>query len=108
MNAPLLKPFEWVGKSDQADTGRYVMLSNIRDLASGVALAPQLVERSQLQRENGEAPIIDGNEEFRFTRFSIAAMLVIEGYIDEHFDDMADGAAARRQETARNARGGAA
>lgn len=108
MNAPLLKPFEWVGKSDQADTGRYVMLSNIRDLAAGVALALKVVERSQLQRENGEAPIIDGNDEFRFTRLSIAAMNVIEGYVDDHFDDMADSAAAQRQAAVRSGRGDAA
>lgn len=95
--APLFKPFEWVGKSDQADSGRYTMLSNIRDLVSGTSLALQLIERSDLQRERGDAPIIDGADALRFTRMSIAAMSVIEGYIDEHFDDMSDSGATRRQ-----------
>lgn len=88
--AHAFKPFEWVSPNHQADTGRYTMLSNIRDLASGVALALQLVERAELQNESGAAPIIDGPAALRFTRMSIAAMSVIEGYIDEHFDDMDD------------------
>lgn len=73
------------------------MLSDIRDLASGVALALQLIERSDLQKENGNVPIIDGVDSLRFTRMSIAAMNVIEGYIDDHFDNMSDRGAERRQ-----------
>lgn len=95
--APLFKSFEWVGDPDQVDTGRYTMLSNIRDLASGVALALQIVERSALQKEIGDAPIIDGAAVVRFTRMSIAAMNVIECSIDEHFDDMSDRGAERRR-----------
>lgn len=95
--APLFRAFEWVGERDRVNTGNYTMLSNIRDLASGVALALQLVERSALQEEIGKAPIIDGPAAVRFTRMSIAAMNVIEGYIDEHFDDMSDSGAERRR-----------
>lgn len=94
---PLFRAFEWVGEIDQVDTGRYAMLSNIRDLASGVALALQIIERSDLQKESGGAPIIDGPAALRFTRMSIAAMNVIEGYIDDHFDNMSDRGAERRQ-----------
>lgn len=101
MSRPDVKPvhqaFQWVAESDQSNTGRYTMLSNIRDLASGVALALQLVERSDLQKELGDAPIIDGIDSLRFTRMSIAAMNVIEGYIDDHFDEMNDRGAERRQ-----------
>lgn len=93
---PLFRAFEWVGERDQVDTGRYTMLSNIRDLASGVALALQIVERSELQKESGDVPIIDGATAVRFTRMSIAAMNVIEGYIDEHFDDLSDRGMDRR------------
>lgn len=106
--APLFRSFEWVGESAKADTGRYVMLSNIRDLASGVALALQLAERSDLQQENGDAPLIDAAASRRFTRMSIAAMNVIEGYIDEHFDDMNDRAAARRNTVTKQNEPGAA
>lgn len=94
--AALFSPFDWVEERDQVDTGRYGMLSNIRDLASGVALALQMVERSGLQKELGDAPIIDGAAALRLTRMSIAAMNVIEGYIDEHFDDMNEDGMARR------------
>ena len=86
-------PFDWVAKRDQVDTGDYTMLSGIRDLASGVAIALQLVERSALQTEAGDAPIIDEAVALRFMRMSIAAMNVIENSIDEHFDDMSDRAA---------------
>lgn len=85
---PLFKPFSWVSEQNQA--GRYDMLSNIRDLASGVAVALELVERSELLEIAGHARIIDGATARRFYRMSIAAMGVIEGYIDEHFNDMDD------------------
>lgn len=94
--APLFRPFEWVAENDQADTGRYAMLSTIRDLAAGVGLALQLVERAELQKDLGDAPVIDDSAVVRFTRMSVAAMSVIEGYIDEHFDDMSDRAAEQR------------
>lgn len=95
--AALFAPFEWVGPSDQIDTGRYTMLQNIRDLASGVGVALQLVERANLDQDLGDAPIIDGSTASRLTRMSIAVMNVIEGYIDEHFDEMSDRGMARRQ-----------
>lgn len=95
--AALFKPFEWVSPDDQVDTGRYVAMSNIRDLVAGVALALQIVERSDLQRELGDAPIIDSADAKRFTSMAIAAMSVIEGYIDEHFDDMSDVAERKRR-----------
>lgn len=101
--APLFRAFEWVGDSAKVDTGRYAMLSNIRDLASGVALALQLIERSDLQQENGDAPLIDDAVARRFTRMSIAVMNVIEGSIDEHFDDMIDRRVAATNAAAKKA-----
>jgi len=94
---PLFIPFEWVAESDQADTGRYTMLSNIRDLAAGVGLALQMVERAELQKDLGDVPVIDDSAVMRFTRMSVAAMNVIEGYIDEHFDDMSERGAEQRR-----------
>jgi len=84
----LFKPVEWVSPGDQRDTGRYHMLSTIRDLAAGVSLALRLVERSNMQVDNGDAPILGGNDVARFTRMSIAAMDWVEASIDEHFDEM--------------------
>lgn len=95
--AALFRAFEWVEKGDQVDTGRYTMLQNIRDLASGVGVALQLVERANLDQDLGDAPIIDGSAAARLTRMSIAAMNVIEGYIDEHFNEMSDRGMKRRQ-----------
>lgn len=99
--APAFKPFEWVSARDQVDTGRYRMLSTIRDLASGVALALEIVEKSRLDVDIGDQPLITDSDAARLTRMSIAAMNVIEGYIDEHFDEMSDCGAER----ARNEQG---
>lgn len=96
MSTPLFTPFEWVGERHQADTGRYTMLSTIRDLASGVGLALQIVERSAPQEESGADPVIDASAALRFTKMSIAAVSVIERYIDEHFDDLNDRAIAKK------------
>lgn len=93
--AALFQPFAWVEKNDRANTGRYTMLSNVRDLAAGAALILAMVERQQLDSERGDAPIVDAGDALRLTRMSIAAMNTIEGYIDEHFDDMKDEAAQR-------------
>lgn len=100
--APLFKPFAWVAKKDQANTGRYTMLSNIRDLACGVGVVLAMVERQQLDAERGDAPIVDAADAMRLTRMSIAAMNVIEGYVDDHFDEMQDEAAAARKVAAQS------
>lgn len=100
----LYQPVEWVRKCDQADNGRYQMLSTIRDLAAGVALALQLVERADIQNQLGDTPIIDGSDSARLPRMSIAAMNVIEEFVDAHFDEMHDNAAAQRQIAKDNAK----
>lgn len=93
----LFKPFAWVAKNDRKDTGRYTMLSDIRDLACGVGLVMAMVERQQLDAERGDAPLIDEAEALQFTRMSIAAMSVIEGLIADHFEDMNDSASLSRK-----------
>ncbi|MEW6023569.1 MAG: hypothetical protein AB1807_15680 [Pseudomonadota bacterium] len=105
-SAPLFKPFAWVAQKDQADTGRYTMLSNIRDLACGVGVVLAMVERQQLDAERGDAPIVDAADALRLTRMSIASMSMIEFCIDDHFDQMSDLAEASRQFAAQP-RGGA-
>ena len=94
---PLFKPFEWVARQDQANTGRYTMLSNIRDLAAGAALVLAMVERQQLDSERGDSPIVDAADALRLTRMSIAAMSMIEECIDGHFGEMQDEAMAARK-----------
>ncbi len=95
--APLFKPFDWVPPEDQRDTGRYAMLSNVRDLACGLGVVLAMVERQQLDTERGDAPIVDAADALRLTRMSIAAMSMIEFCIDDHFDQMQDLAAASRK-----------
>lgn len=101
--APLFKPFAWVATKDRKDTGRYTMLSDIRDLACGVGLVMAMVERQQLDTERGDAPLIDEAEALQFTRMSIAAMSMIEGLIAAHFEDMNDSASLSRQLAAKKA-----
>jgi len=94
---PLFKPFQWVAPKDQVNTGRYTMLSNIRDLACGVSVVLAMVERQQLDAERGDAPIVDAADALRLTRMSIAAMSMIEDCIGDHFEQMSDMAAASRK-----------
>jgi cytidylate kinase len=98
----LFKSFAWVEQKDRANTGRYTMLSNIRDLACGTSVVLAMVERQQLDSERGDAPIIDAADAMRLTRMSIAAMNVIEEMVDAHFEEMQDEATAARRVAARN------
>lgn len=92
-NQALFKPFSWLGSSEQY--GPYDLLSDVRDLAAGVTVALQMIERSNMLDENGTAPLLDLDSKFRLNRMSIAAMRCIEERIDAHFDNMpAQGAAA--------------
>jgi len=95
--APVFKPVEWVPAAAQEDTGGYVMLSRIRDLASGVAVALQIIEKSAMNVDLGDDPILDGSDVSRLIRMSVAAMSLIEGCIDEHFDEMIELGAASRE-----------
>lgn len=88
--APLFKPFAWVAQKDQADTGRYTMLSNIRDLACGVGVVLAMVERQQLDAERGDAPIVDAADALRLTRMVIASMSLLRDRIDQRFESMND------------------
>jgi hypothetical protein len=85
---PLFKPFQWVG--EQRQRGPYDMLSDVRDLAAGVSLTLAMVERSQLSRESGGAPLLDNGDELRLMRMSIAAMHMVEGRIDTYFEHLSN------------------
>jgi hypothetical protein len=95
--APLFTPFEWVDRKDQTNTGSYFLLSNIRDLASGTAVALEIVERSRLHAEAGDAPIVDEATALRLTRMSIAAMNLIEESVDVRFRKMQQDADEQRK-----------
>jgi hypothetical protein len=83
---PLFAPFQWLGPLGQRDP--YDLLTDVRDLAAGVTVALQMVERSNMQEETGNAPLFDLDTKYRLTRMSIAAMRCIEERIDAHFDTM--------------------
>lgn len=83
--APLFLPFQWLGKTEQQ--GPYDLLTDVRDLAAGVTVALQMIERSNMLEQNGDAPLLDLDSGSRLTRMSIAAMRCIEERIDAHFDN---------------------
>lgn len=93
--AALFKAFDWVPRQEQL--GSYRMLSQVRDLAAGASLLLEIIERSELSKESGDAPIVSTPDALRLTRMSIAAMQVIEDKLDEHFGDMQDRAVALRK-----------
>ena len=88
MNAPLFTPFEWVPPAKRL--GPYNLLSDTRDMAAGIALVLQIVEKSALMEEAGGAPVIESTDANMLTRMSIAAMNLIADKIDSHFDTLND------------------
>jgi|GEM_PF-3942866 len=88
MNAPLFTPFEWVPPAKRL--GPYNLLSDTRDMAAGVALVLQIVEKSALVEEAGGAPVVESTDANVLTRMSLAAMNLIVGNIDSHFDTLND------------------
>ncbi len=88
MNAPLFTPFEWVPPAKRR--GPYNLLSDTRDMAAGVALVLQIVEKSALVEEAGGAPVVESTDANVLTRMSLAAMNLIVGNIDSHFDTLND------------------
>lgn len=84
------EPFSWVrGNLQGRDTK---MLGMAKDIAGGVALALQMIERSNLDREHGDA-ILRVTECGTLERFAISACLLLEDAIQEHFDWIGDNAA---------------
>lgn len=84
--APVFKPFEWVPERRQR--GPYDMLSDVRDIAAGIGLVLQIVERSEMQKEVGDAPILDNSDIGQLLRLSIASMHTVEGRIDTYFEHL--------------------
>lgn len=84
---PMFEPFEWVARPHQA--GPYDLLSNVRDLAAGASVIMAMIEQSDMDRDNDEAPLFNGFNRGRLLRMSIAAMNTIDGQIERHFERMA-------------------
>lgn len=83
---PIFAPFDWVPQAKRL--GPYDTLSDTRDIADGVSLIMQMVEKSALLDESGAAPLIEAADSLRLTRMSIAAMHFVVGSIDRHFDGL--------------------
>lgn len=84
----MFTPFEWVPPAKRL--GPYNLLSDTRDMAAGVALVLQIVEKSALMEEAGGAPVVESTDANVLTRMSLAAMNLIVGNIDSHFDNLND------------------
>lgn len=98
---PMFKPFEWVAPSHQ--TGPYDLLSNVRDLAAGASVIMAMIEQSDIDLDNGDAPLFDAFNRGRLLRMSIAAMHAIDGQIEHHFDRMTKEGEKARAESGRAA-----
>jgi hypothetical protein len=83
---PLFKSFEWVALQNQGES--YDLLSDARDIAAGVAVALQMVERTNLNNENGDAPLLGLSDTTALTRLSIASMNLLRDRIDQQFTYM--------------------
>jgi len=84
--APVFKPFAWVAPRLQCDT--YDPLADARDIAAGVAIALQMVERANMDVENGDAPLLGERESSALMRMSIASMNLLRDRIDQQFEYM--------------------
>lgn len=80
---PMFQPFAW----DYRDVGVLDTLpalqarasaSTIRDLASGAAVALEIVERNLLNAENDEVPLLSPYHEGVLMRLAIATMRMVE------------------------------
>jgi len=84
--APVFKPFVWVAPRLQG--AAYDQLADARDIAAGVAIALQMVESTQLEVENGDAPLLGERESSALMRMSIASMNLLRDRIDQQFEYM--------------------
>jgi len=81
--APLFKPFAWVPSHLQ--TSNYGQLARVHDIAAGVAVALELVERAQIDVEHGDPPLLGAFECGALMRLSIASMNQLRDEIGEQF-----------------------
>lgn len=100
-HTPLFEPFEWVARAHQ--TGPYDLLSDVRDLAAGAGVIMAMIEQSDIDVDNGEAPLFTPFNRGRLLRMSIAAMNTIDVQVERYFDRMSKDGEKLRVSTGRNA-----
>lgn len=83
---PLLQPFEWVTRAFQ--TGPYDLVANAHDLAGGACVIMEMIEQSDMDAQNGDAPIFNDYNRGRLFRMAIAAMHTIELQTNSHLEKM--------------------
>jgi hypothetical protein len=86
--APVFERFEWLSRADQK--GPYDLLSNVRDLAAGASVIMAMIEQSDMDADNEEAPLFNQVNRGRLLRMSIAAMATVEVEIERHFNRLAN------------------
>lgn len=91
--APLFEAFEWV--PTRLQRGPYDLLSDVRDIVGGVATAMQMIERSRMNVENGDAPLLGEQAESSLQRMSIATMRCLERRVANHLEHMSCSRGAR-------------
>lgn len=90
--APVFEPFSWLPKGTGTHEAR--LLEMAKDVAAGVALALQLVERSEIEIDNGlDAPLLSRTDCGVLQRLSISSCHLLRDALDDTFDCLNDAAA---------------
>lgn len=96
--APLFTPFEWVTRAYQ--NGPYDLIANVHDLAGGACAIMEMIEQSDTDAGNGDAPLFNGYNRGRLLRMAIAAMHTIELQTSCHLEKMQEDGEEKAQRAA--------
>jgi hypothetical protein len=83
---PIFQPFEWVCRSYQ--NGPYDLISNTRDLSGGACVILEMIEQSDMDVDNGDAPMFNDYHKGRLFRMAMAALRTIELQTAAHLEKM--------------------
>jgi hypothetical protein len=83
---PIFHPFEWVTRKHQV--GPYEMIANTRDLVGGACVILEMIEQSDRDTENEDAPIFNDYYKGRLFRMAVAALQTIEMQTAAHLEKM--------------------
>lgn len=79
------RPFSWLNKDER--TPDRDLLAMAKDISAGVALTLQLIERSNLDREYGDAPL-SVTDCGQMERLAISACNMLSRAVESRFDDI--------------------
>lgn len=83
---PVFQPFEWVYRAYQ--NGPYDLISDTRDLAGGACVILEMIEQSDMDVDNDDAPMFNNYHKGRLFRMAVAALRTIELQTAAHLEKM--------------------